>query len=64
MGRGQLLSAGTESSSSFSLTPDESWAPEACVVVYCVRPDGEIINDALRVPVHQALRNTVMALYS
>ncbi|XP_042565902.1 CD109 antigen [Clupea harengus] len=59
MGRGQLLSAGTESSSSFSLTPDESWAPEACVVVYCVRPDGEIINDALRVPVHQALRNTV-----
>ncbi|XP_041951100.1 CD109 antigen isoform X1 [Alosa sapidissima] len=64
IGRGQLLSAGTESSSSFSLTPDESWAPEACVLVYCIRPDGEIINDVLRVPVHQVLRNTVSLSWS
>ncbi|KAL2081856.1 hypothetical protein ACEWY4_021674 [Coilia grayii] len=64
MARGQLLMLGTESSGSFSLIPEHSWAPEACVLVYCVRPDGEIVNDALRVPVHQVLRNTVSLQWS
>ncbi|XP_063078470.1 CD109 antigen [Engraulis encrasicolus] len=64
MARGQLVMAGTQSSASFSLIPEHRWAPEACVLVYCVRPDGEIVNDALRVPVHQVLRNMVSLQWS
>ncbi|XP_036438060.1 CD109 antigen isoform X2 [Colossoma macropomum] len=57
--RGQVLDAGTLNSSSFTLSPDLSWFPSASVVVYCIRPDGEIINDALDVSFTQVLRNNV-----
>ncbi|KAL7888543.1 hypothetical protein AOLI_G00035170 [Acnodon oligacanthus] len=57
--RGQLLNAGTFNSSSFTLSPDMSWFPMASVVVYCIHPDGEIINDALDVSFTQVLRNNV-----
>lgn len=49
-----MLAAGTQnSSSSFALTPTVSWSPEACVTVYCVRSDGELISDAVHVPTEQ-----------
>ncbi|XP_017551199.1 CD109 antigen isoform X2 [Pygocentrus nattereri] len=57
--RGQLLTAGTFNSSSFTLSPDMPWFPLASVVVYCINPDGEIINDALDVSFTQVLRNNV-----
>uniref|UniRef100_H3DHJ9 CD109 molecule n=1 Tax=Tetraodon nigroviridis TaxID=99883 RepID=H3DHJ9_TETNG len=51
--RGLLLAAGTKNSSWFSLTPSVSWSPEACVTVYCVRSDGELISDTVAVPTDQ-----------
>ncbi|XP_030626734.1 CD109 antigen [Chanos chanos] len=64
MSRGQVVAAGTMRSTSFTLTPDQSWVPKSCVLVYCVRPDGEIINDALHIPFTQALRNHVSLSWS
>ncbi|XP_014060361.2 CD109 antigen [Salmo salar] len=64
MSRGQVLSSGRGSSSSLTLTPQESWAPLACIVVYCVHSDGEIFNDALHVPIAQDLKNKVSLSWS
>ncbi|KAJ8356094.1 hypothetical protein SKAU_G00188880 [Synaphobranchus kaupii] len=62
--KGQVVAAGTMSSASFTLTPDESWAPQAFVVVYCVRTDGEIINDAMLIPIAPVLKNNVTLSWS
>ncbi|XP_048063984.1 CD109 antigen isoform X2 [Megalobrama amblycephala] len=59
MSRSRLVDAGTVNSSSFSLNTDHSWTPLACVMVYYTLPDGEIVNDALKVTFTQVLRNTV-----
>ncbi|XP_071766721.2 CD109 antigen [Centroberyx gerrardi] len=61
--RGQIVSAG-KASGSLTLTPEDSWAPQACIVVYCVRPDGEIINDVLELPINQVLKNQVSVSWS
>ncbi|XP_071388366.1 CD109 antigen [Centroberyx affinis] len=61
--RGQIVSAG-KASGSLSLTPEDSWAPRACIIVYCVRPDGEIINDVLELPINQVLKNQVSVSWS
>uniref|UniRef100_A0A665UQP2 CD109 molecule n=1 Tax=Echeneis naucrates TaxID=173247 RepID=A0A665UQP2_ECHNA len=58
--RGQVVSAGT-SSGNLTLAPEASWAPQACVLVYCIRPDGEIVNDVLQLPITQTLRNMVIS---
>ncbi|XP_036927375.1 CD109 antigen-like isoform X2 [Acanthopagrus latus] len=50
---GQVVSAGTESSSSFSVTPTASWSPEACVTVYCILSDGEVTSDTVHVSINQ-----------
>ncbi|XP_041810122.1 CD109 antigen-like [Chelmon rostratus] len=51
--RGQVVAAGTETSSSFSLTPAVSWSPEACVTVYCILSDGEVTSDTADIPINQ-----------
>ncbi|XP_031144568.2 CD109 antigen-like [Sander lucioperca] len=51
--RGQVVAAGTKTSSSFSLTPTVSWSPEACVTVYCILPDGEVTSDTAHIPINQ-----------
>ncbi|XP_029973331.1 CD109 antigen-like [Salarias fasciatus] len=51
--RRQVVTAGTRNSSSLSLTPALSWSPEACVTVYCVLSDGEVISDSVHVPISQ-----------
>ncbi|XP_036398075.1 CD109 antigen-like [Megalops cyprinoides] len=57
--RGRVVAARTVTFTAFSLTPTESWAPVARIAVYGVRRDGEIVNDAIRVPIGQVLRNNV-----
>ncbi|KAJ8270954.1 hypothetical protein GJAV_G00121140 [Gymnothorax javanicus] len=61
--RGQVVAAGS-TSASFTLTPDESWAPQACVVAYTVLTDGEIVNDAICIPITHELRNNVSLSWS
>ncbi|XP_063765297.1 CD109 antigen-like [Eleginops maclovinus] len=51
--RGQVVSAGTKNSSSFSLTPTLSWSPEACVTVYCILSDGEVASDTAHIPINK-----------
>ncbi|XP_059208526.1 CD109 antigen-like [Centropristis striata] len=51
--RGQVVDAGTETSSSFTLTPTVSWSPEARVTVYCILSDGEVTSDTAHIPVNQ-----------
>ncbi|KAG7259589.1 hypothetical protein CRUP_018769, partial [Coryphaenoides rupestris] len=41
-----------------------SWAPLACVVVYCVLPSGEVVNDVLQLPVPLELQNKVSLTWS
>ncbi|XP_017311017.1 CD109 antigen [Ictalurus punctatus] len=62
--RGQVVVAGTLASSYFSLSPDASWVPLAKVLVYCIRPDGEIINDVLDVSFTKILRNNVFVSWA
>ncbi|XP_026779187.3 CD109 antigen isoform X2 [Pangasianodon hypophthalmus] len=57
--RGQVVAAGNVTSSYFSLSPDPSWVPLANVLVYCVLPDGEIVNDVMDVSFTKMLRNNV-----
>uniref|UniRef100_A0A8C6VYS8 CD109 molecule n=1 Tax=Nothobranchius furzeri TaxID=105023 RepID=A0A8C6VYS8_NOTFU len=50
----QVLAAGTKNfSSSLDLMPALSWYPEACVTVYCVSSDGEIVSDSVWIPIDQ-----------
>lgn len=57
--RGQLVAVGKQNSTTFSLTPENSWAPKACIIVYYIEDDGEIINDVLKIPVQLAFKNKV-----
>ncbi|KAG9283112.1 CD109 antigen isoform X1 [Astyanax mexicanus] len=57
--RGQVVDAGTSSSSVFTLSPDFAWVPHASVLVYCIHSDGEIISDALYISFTQTMRNNV-----
>ncbi|XP_068195427.1 CD109 antigen-like [Antennarius striatus] len=51
--RGQVVAAGTKDSSSFSLIPTLSWYPKACVMVYCILPDGEVTSDTACILIDQ-----------
>ncbi|XP_072498722.1 CD109 antigen isoform X2 [Notamacropus eugenii] len=55
----QVVEVGKKNSSTFSLTPENSWAPKACIIVYYVGDDGEIINDVLKVPVQLVFKNKI-----
>ncbi|XP_054425606.1 CD109 antigen [Pteronotus mesoamericanus] len=57
--RGQLVAVGKKNATTFSLTPENSWAPTACIIVYYVEDDGEIINDVLKIPVELVFKNKV-----
>uniref|UniRef100_A0A3Q1G7R8 CD109 molecule n=1 Tax=Acanthochromis polyacanthus TaxID=80966 RepID=A0A3Q1G7R8_9TELE len=58
--KGQVVSAGTGiHTPNLTLVPEVSWAPLACIIVYCVHPTGEIVNDAIQVPITPVLQNKV-----
>lgn len=62
--KGQLVAVGKQKSRTFSLTPEASWAPKACIIVYYVAEDGEIINDVIKVPVQLVFKNKVKLFWS
>ncbi|KAI3364614.1 hypothetical protein L3Q82_011402, partial [Scortum barcoo] len=61
--RGQVVSAG-KSSGELSLVPEITWAPLACIIAYCVHPNGEIVNDVIQIPITQTLQNQVSLSWS
>ncbi|XP_077018359.1 CD109 antigen [Tamandua tetradactyla] len=62
--KGQLVAVGKQNSATFSLTPENSWAPKACIIVYYVEDDGEIINDVLKIPVQLVFNNEIKLYWS
>uniref|UniRef100_A0A2K6SHL2 CD109 antigen n=1 Tax=Saimiri boliviensis boliviensis TaxID=39432 RepID=A0A2K6SHL2_SAIBB len=62
--RGQLVAVGKQNSTVFSLTPENSWTPKACIIVYYVEDDGEIINDVLKIPVQLVFKNKIKLYWS
>ncbi|KAL6086288.1 hypothetical protein STEG23_007297, partial [Scotinomys teguina] len=62
--KGQLLAVGKLNSRNFSLTPEASWTPKACIIVYYVADDGEIINDVLKIPVQFVFKNKIKLFWS
>ncbi|XP_072822377.1 CD109 antigen isoform X2 [Vicugna pacos] len=62
--RGQLVAVGKQNSTTFSLTPENSWAPKACIIVYYIEDDGEIINDVLRIPIQLVFKNKIQLFWS
>lgn len=60
--KGQVVSAG-KSPANVSLLPEFSWAPLACILVYCVHPSGEIVNDVMELPITQAFSNKVKGTF-
>nr|XP_057942118.1 CD109 antigen isoform X2 [Doryrhamphus excisus] len=61
--RGQIISAG-KSSAHLTLTPESSWAPMVAIVVFAVRPDGEVVNDMVRLHITPYLPNQVSLKWS
>lgn len=57
--RGELVAVGKQNATTFSLTPENSWAPTACIIVYYIEDDGEIINDILKIPIELIFKNKV-----
>lgn len=53
------MAVGKQDSTNFSLIPENSWAPKACIIVYYINDDGEIINDVLKIPVQLVFKNEV-----
>lgn len=56
------MAAGTKTSTSFSLTPAVSWSPEACITVYYLQSDGDIVSDTVHVAIDQL--NHVLLFFS
>lgn len=62
--KGQLVAVGKQSSRTFSLTPEASWAPKACIIVYYIEQDGEVISDILKIPVQLDFKNKIKLSWS
>ncbi|XP_033873036.3 CD109 antigen-like [Acipenser ruthenus] len=62
--RGQVVAVGKETSASFLVTPTDSWAPTACMIVYYVRDDGEVVNDFLELSISSVFKNKVSLSWS
>ncbi|CAL8314960.1 unnamed protein product [Merluccius merluccius] len=61
--RNKIVESGS-GSSPLVLTPEASWAPQVCLVVYYIRANGEVINDVLLLPVPLELQNKVSVSWS
>nr|XP_020641515.1 CD109 antigen [Pogona vitticeps] len=60
MSKEQIVAVGKKKSfTRFTLTPEKSWAPTAFIVAYYVSDNGEVISDALSVPVEPVFENQI-----
>ncbi|XP_066569239.1 CD109 antigen [Amia ocellicauda] len=64
MSRGQIVTAGKERSTSFRVIPEPSWAPLACMIVYYVKDDGEIVTDSQQFSIADIFKNKVSLNWS
>ncbi|XP_052253498.1 CD109 antigen-like isoform X15 [Dreissena polymorpha] len=59
MSRGNVVMAGTVSGSTFSIHIDSKMAPNARIIAYYVRADGEVVTDSISFDVDGAFQNQV-----
>ena len=59
MSRGNVVMAGTVSGSTFSIGVDSKMAPNARIIAYYVRADGEVVTDSISFDVDGAFQNQV-----
>ncbi|XP_043919830.1 CD109 antigen-like isoform X2 [Protopterus annectens] len=61
---GHVVATGKVTSTTFTLTPENSWAPTSTLVVYYVNDRNEIISDTLVLPVQYMFNNKVVLSWS
>ncbi|KAH3871691.1 hypothetical protein DPMN_034902 [Dreissena polymorpha] len=59
MSRGNVVMAGTVSGSTFSIHVDSKMAPNARIIAYYVRADGQVVTDSISFDVDGAFQNQV-----
>ncbi|XP_069462355.1 CD109 antigen-like [Ambystoma mexicanum] len=64
LSKGQVVAAGKQKTTGFTLTPQSSWAPEAMVRVYYIHSTGEIISASRNITVKQDFKNKVSLTWS
>ncbi|KAG8582007.1 hypothetical protein GDO81_007889 [Engystomops pustulosus] len=57
--RGDIVYFGLENSTSPTLIPQNSWTPEACLIVYHVMNNGTILSDVTTLTVHPNFENKI-----
>ncbi|EMP28675.1 hypothetical protein UY3_14223 [Chelonia mydas] len=55
----QIVAVGTEVLTTFTLKPENSWAPVACISIFYIDENGEVVNDALTLPIQPVLENKI-----
>uniref|UniRef100_A0A8C0J627 CD109 antigen n=1 Tax=Chelonoidis abingdonii TaxID=106734 RepID=A0A8C0J627_CHEAB len=58
----QIVAIGTEVLTTFTLKPENSWAPVACISVFYIDENGEVVNDALTLSIQPVLENKVITI--
>ncbi|XP_069462356.1 CD109 antigen-like [Ambystoma mexicanum] len=64
LSKGQVLAAGKQNKTSFTLTPENSWTPKATVNVYYIHNNGKVIIDSRTFSIKQAFGNKVSVSWS
>ncbi|XP_067388743.1 CD109 antigen isoform X2 [Emydura macquarii macquarii] len=54
-----IVAVGTEVLTTFTLKPENSWAPVACISIFYIDENGEVVNDALTLPIQPLLENKI-----
>uniref|UniRef100_A0A674JY67 CD109 antigen n=1 Tax=Terrapene triunguis TaxID=2587831 RepID=A0A674JY67_9SAUR len=55
----QIVAVGTEVLTTFTLKPENSWAPVACISIFYIDENGEVVNDALTLSIQPVLENKI-----
>uniref|UniRef100_A0A674JV22 CD109 molecule n=1 Tax=Terrapene triunguis TaxID=2587831 RepID=A0A674JV22_9SAUR len=58
----QIVAVGTEVLTTFTLKPENSWAPVACISIFYIDENGEVVNDALTLSIQPVLENKVIKI--
>uniref|UniRef100_A0A8C8RNU0 CD109 antigen n=1 Tax=Pelusios castaneus TaxID=367368 RepID=A0A8C8RNU0_9SAUR len=60
----QIVAVGTEVLTTFTLKPENSWAPVACISIFYIDENGEVVNDALMLPIQPVFENKIKISWS
>lgn len=65
MAKGLIVSAGRQNRTSFSLTPEHSWAPNVNLILYFYNNNeyGDIVQTSYMFPVKGLFQNKVIAVF-